>query len=95
MAVVDSENAQKALMRKLGCNEHPEGDHIRYVLRDETGTILSSTYISHGSRHDIRDGLISKMAKQLRLGTSANFVGMVNCSKSKEECIEIIKALSI
>jgi hypothetical protein len=91
MASLDSEAVKRALLTKMKCSEEKGHDHIRYVLRDGN-KILSRTMISHGSRHTIRDPLIHKMARQIQLGTNANFVDMVSCKKSREECLEIIRA---
>ena len=94
MAALDSDAVRKALTTKLGCVEDSSGDHYRYILRDGTGHILGSTKISHGPKHTVGDALIPKMARQLNLGTSANFVAMVKCTKSGEECLAIIVTIS-
>jgi hypothetical protein len=93
MAALDSEEVKKALKNKLGCIEEVDGDHIRYSLW-ENGKLLSRTKISHGPRHTIGDTLVSKMSRQIKLGTNSNFVGMVSCSLSKEKCVEIIRTLA-
>jgi len=94
MAKLDSEETRKQLTGKLGCKEDRKKDHIVFVLRDKDGTILGRTKISHGPRYDIRDTLISYMAKQLRLGISGNLVGLVDCTKNKDECLRIIRSAS-
>lgn len=94
MAALDSERVKSALTSKLKCKLH-ESDHHRYILYDADGkTILASTKISHASKHDIGDTLISLMARQMRLGTKANFVAMVQCTLSYEQCLAIIKSMS-
>jgi hypothetical protein len=94
MAALDSERVKSALISKLKCKQD-ESDHHRYILYDRDGkTILASTKISHGSKHDIGDTLLSLMARQMRLGTKANFVGMVQCTLSYEDCLTIIKSMS-
>lgn len=94
MAALDSERAKHALLSKLQCRQD-ESDHHRYILYSEDGkTILGSTKISHGPRHDLGDTLISLMSRQMRLGTKANFVGMVQCTLSREDCLAIIKSMS-
>lgn len=90
MAALDSEEVKKALKSKLGCTEEKQRDHIRYVLRDGD-KILSRTMISHGPRQTLGDTLIHKMARQIQLGTSRNFVEMVSCTKTREECLTIIR----
>lgn len=91
MAALDSDKVSSALKDKMGCVEERGSDHIRYVLRDGD-TILCRTKISHGPKHAIGATLISKMAHQLRLGSAANFVAMVQCTKSTEECLAIIRS---
>jgi len=92
MASLESDKVRSALTSKMKCSEQ-SSDHYRYILFDEDGkTILATTMVSHGGKHTIGDTLIPKMARQMKLGTSANFVGMVQCTKSREDCIAIIKA---
>jgi hypothetical protein len=91
MAALDSDKVRRALMEKMGCEEERAGDHIRYILRDGD-KILCRTKVSHGAKHAIGATLIAKMAQQFRLGTSANFVAMVQCTKSAQECLEIIRS---
>lgn len=93
MASLDSEEVRKALTSKLRCEEQRDGDHVRFVLRDSDGKILSRTKISHGPRHTIGNTLIHKMARQIQLGTSANFVGLVACTKTREECLAVIHSM--
>ena len=94
MAILDSQETQRQLVVKLGCKPDSGKDHIYFVLRDTDGTVLGRTKISHGPRHDIGDRLVCLMAKQLRLGTSGNLVGLVGCSKTQQECLAIIRAPS-
>jgi hypothetical protein len=94
MATIDSQETRKQLTGKLGCEENLTRKHISFALRDENGKYLGCTHISHGPRHDIGDTILSKMAKQLRLGTAANLVALVDCSKNKQECLEIIRSYS-
>jgi len=94
MAKLDSEKTRRQLTSKLGCKENPGRDHIWFTLYDQDGTVLSRTRISHRPRHDISDTLVSKMSKQLKLGTSGNLTGLVDCSKTREECLQIIRAAS-
>lgn len=91
MASLDSDEVKRQLKTKLGCEEQIDRDHIWYILRDG-GKMLSRTKISHGAKHSLGDTLINKMAHQIKLGTNSNFVGMVSCSKSKEDCLTIIRS---
>lgn len=94
MAALDSERVRSALTSKLKCKQS-ESDHHRFIPYDDDGkTILATTKISHGSKHDIGDTIISLMARQMRLATKANFVGMVQCTLSYEECLKIIKSMT-
>jgi hypothetical protein len=93
MASLDSTDVQAALRTKLGCTEKAT-DHYRYTLYDDDGTVLGSTKISLGAKHTIGDVLIGLMARQMRLGTSGNLVGLVKCTKSREECLAIIRSIA-
>jgi hypothetical protein len=91
MAALDSDKVSSALKEKMGCVEERGNDHIRYILWDGD-MILCRTKISHSPKHIIGPTLVAKMAQQFRVGTSANFVAMVQCTKSKQECLAIIRA---
>lgn len=91
MASLDSEEVKRALKSKLGCTEEVGHDHIRYVLKVE-GRVVSRTKISHGARHALGDTLINKMTHQIKLGTNANFIALVQCTKTGEECLSVILA---
>jgi hypothetical protein len=94
MAALDSDKVRQELQTKLGCKEETGKDHYWYRLKDEKGTLISSTKVSLGPKHTIGDTLITKMTRQILLGTAANFVAMVNCTKSREECLAVILSLS-
>jgi len=91
MPALESDKVRQELRNKLGCTEERGRDHYRYVLREKQGKILSVTKVSLGAKHTIGSQLISLMTRQIRLGTSANFVGMVACTKTRDECLEIIR----
>jgi len=93
MACLDSDKVKQQLKDKLRCEEIHK-DHSWYVLKDDEGKILSRTKISLGAKHSIGPKLLSLMARQLRLATAANLAGMVNCNKSRKECLEIIRSQS-
>ena len=92
MAILDSQKTGRVLVSKLGCEPDIAKDHVWFTLKDTDGRVLSRTCISHGPRHDIGPRIVSKMAKQLKLEQSSNLVALVDCTKSKDECIEIIRA---
>jgi hypothetical protein len=92
MAALDSDKVRQELRNKLGCREETGKDHYWYIL-EENGKILSKTKVSLGPKHTIGDTLISKMTRQIKLGTAANFVGMVSCTMTKEQCLTVIRLL--
>jgi hypothetical protein len=94
MPKLDSEKTRRQLTSKLGCKEDHGRDHIWFTLYDQDGTVLSRTRISHRPRHDISGILVSKMSKQLKLGNSANLTGLIDCSKTRDECLQIIRSAS-
>ncbi len=94
MPALDSDKVKEQLKNKLGCTEENGKDHYKYVLKNEQGKILSATKVSLGAKHAIGPHLLSLMTRQIRLGKAANFVGMVNCSKTREECLAIIRSLA-
>jgi hypothetical protein len=92
MACLESDRVREQLKNKLGCVEETGKDHYWYVLYDESGKILSRTKISLGAKHALGPALIALMTRQIRLIKKSNFVEMVNCSLSKDECLKIIKS---
>lgn len=94
MATLDSEKTIRVLVGKLGCESNRAKDHLWFTLKDTDGRVLSRTCISHGPRHNIGPNIVSKMAKQLKLEQSSNLVALVGCTKSRDECINIIRSAS-
>jgi hypothetical protein len=92
MSCLDSDKVREQLKNKLGCIEETGKDHYWYVLYDEKGTILSRTKVSLGPKHALGPTLIGLMTRQIRLLKKSNFIEMVSCSLSKEQCLEIIKS---
>lgn len=93
MASLNSDDVASALKTKLGCVEQRDRDHVWFELYDGS-TLLARTKLSHGARHALGDTLIHLMAAQMRLGTNSNFVRMVKCQLSKEQCITVIRNFS-
>lgn len=91
MPCLDSDKVRQQLKNKLGCREETGKDHYWYVLLDNDGRILSRTKVSLGAKHTIGPKLTSMMARQIRLVTGANFYGMVDCTKTREECLAVIR----
>lgn len=92
MAALDSEEVKRILLSKLGCEPDNKRDHFWFVLKDEDGTLLARTCISHGPRHDIGPKLVTKMARQLKLQTAGLLIELVACTKTKEECLAVIRS---
>jgi hypothetical protein len=92
MASLDSDKVRQELRSKLGCKEETGKDHYWYNLEDANGKLISRTKVSLGPKHTIGDTLISKMTRQIGLGTMSNFAGMVSCTKTKEQCLAVINA---
>jgi hypothetical protein len=93
MATLESDVVHDKLTTKLHCKvDTKKKDHDWYFVHDVNGMFLSRTFMSKGAKHTLRDTLVVRMAKQLGLGTSANFVNFVGCSIEKDECLTIIRA---
>lgn len=91
MATLESDKVHTALSVKLGCEtDMTKRDHDWYLVK-ESEIFLSSTFMSKGSKHTLNAPLVSKMAKQLKLGGAGNLVKLVDCTLSKEECLAIIR----
>ena len=72
-------------MSKLRASEDVSGDHPRYTVCADDGTILGITHMSH-SGHEIDPFLTSQMAKQLHVGTE-EFRGVVECYVSRDNYV--------
>lgn len=93
MATLESDVVHEKLSSKLHCKvDTKKRDHNWYFVEDTNGTCISRTFMSKGAKHTLGDTLVLLMAKQLGLGTSANFVNFVGCSIEKDECLTIIRA---
>jgi hypothetical protein len=93
MATLESDVVHDKLTNKLHCKvDTKKKDHDWYFVHDTNGTFLSSTFMSKGAKHTLGDKLVGNMARQLCLGTSANFVNFVACQIDKGECLAIIRA---
>jgi hypothetical protein len=92
MATLQSDKLHEALTKKLNCEiDLKKRDHNWYYVRD-AGKIVASTFMSKGAKHTISDILVSKMAKQLKVGTSGMLIRFVGCTISREDCLKIIRA---
>jgi len=94
MATLESDKVREILTSKLKCEvEKSKRDHDWFVVKDQ-GQVLATTSMSKGSKETLRDTLVSYMAKQLKLGGAGNFVKLVGCKLSRDECITIIRNVS-
>ena len=86
MANVRSGREVDAALRKKGFLRETDGDHVHYCLLSSDGRKSTvKTQISHGmSGSAISAGLISKMARQLRL-TKSQFLDLIDCSLSGDD----------
>ena len=76
------------LLNKLNADKDRGRDHCWYVIRDGE-TFVARTKVSHGGDRALSDLLVSKMAKQLNI-TTGTFVGLVNCSISREQYLHLV-----
>lgn len=65
-------------------------DHKRLILYINGGKTGIHTKISHGPQHDIHDGLIARMKKQLRLSKS-QFLDLIKCPLSYDDYVDILR----
>lgn len=85
--VIDSANALRNLKKK-GFTEAP-GDH-KFLEYYHNGKLVLHTKISHGGRHDLSEGLISKMSQQCKLN-KIDFINLANCPLSADEYLKKLK----
>ena len=87
-------NVEVALERK-GFERH-EGDHSRFTYYTEQGMRTGvRTMTSHGRRSaDIRDSILSLMAKQCRL-SNQQFQAFVDCSLSRRDYESVLVEKSV
>ena len=77
-------------LKRKGFVEEREGDHIFLKFRANGEYKGIRTKVSHGSKaNELSEELISRMAKQCKL-SKKNFVGLVDCSLSELEYMELL-----
>jgi len=89
MTSLSSQNVRQSLERK-GFSPS-DTDHKKLVLYIDGAKTSISTKVSHGPKHDIDDGLISFMKKQLRLETKDQFMDLIKCPLSANGYLEILR----
>lgn len=83
--ILKKREVEAQLRGKLKCLEDPEGKHTFFYVIHE-GKRVAQTHTSHGADEDFGDGRIVQMALQLKV-TKDMFVGVVSCSKSRDEYV--------
>jgi hypothetical protein len=91
MARLGSDDVAAALCTKLDATVKSKHD-IYYVIRDEDGTQISYTRISHGPRHTLSDRRVSEMARQLRLDGAQSLVDLVQCALERDGALGMMRA---
>jgi hypothetical protein len=84
-------NKAERNMQNKGFVLFPDGHHKNFYYHDFEGMSYFATYMSQGSG-DLDDFLVSRMSKQLHL-KKEQFVGVVDCTCSKEELREIFEKI--
>jgi len=87
MSVLDSKKTIKNLKNKGFVSN--KTDHIILELW-HNGKFVLHTKISHGSKHDITESLIHKMAHQCMLPRQS-FIDLANCPLSHSDYLNILK----
>lgn len=90
MATLESDKVDKVLIRKMGAERHARGDWY-YVVHNDQGIAVSSTSISKGAKHTLSANRVSKMAHQLCLNTSQQFIDLVSCTLKREDALAIME----
>ncbi|MGA2876390.1 MAG: type II toxin-antitoxin system HicA family toxin [Nitrososphaerales archaeon] len=88
MTVLKSNEVIKGLTKK-GFRK-AEGDHAHLVLHSGDKMTSIRTKVSHGSKGEINDSLISKMSAQIKL-EKTEFVDLVKCPLSQEQYFVLLK----
>lgn len=83
---------RSTLISKLGFDEETKRKDIQFRLRIG-GTVVAWTMMSHGSRKDIDDNLLSKMAKQMKLGNTKELYNAVDCSLTRDDYYKRFKTI--
>ena len=82
----------KSALKKKGFSQNDKGHHIYLNHRWKRNGQFSGvkTFVSHGSRKDLSDRLVSEMAKQVKL-SNKDFKRLVSCDMKQKEYETIIK----
>lgn len=81
--VVDSEELKRSLLRKGFVTD--ETDHHMYRHQYNGRYTGVETKLSHGSRYDIRDGLLGKHKRQMRFSSSKQVLDFAKCHISADD----------
>jgi predicted RNA binding protein YcfA (HicA-like mRNA interferase family) len=87
VSTLKTRNIREALSAK-GFRESPNRDHcyLFFYLKGKKSSVF--TKMSHG-KSEVGDGLISSMAKQVKLNKS-QFQGLVECSLTADKYAELL-----
>lgn len=88
MATLRTRTVERALVGKLGFEKTETYHHVYRLWLD--GVLVARTYISHGGQ-ELGQYHVNQMAKQMHLRAS-EFVDAVNCSLSREDYDQILRA---
>lgn len=82
----------KSALKKKGFSRNDKGHHIYFNHRWKRSGRLSGikTYVSHGSKKDLSDRLVSEMAEQVKL-SNKDFKRLVSCDMKQGEYEKVVK----
>ena len=83
---MDFDTLRKALHTKARAEADSTGKHVKYYA-NIGGVPRLVTLMSHGGKGQISKGLLSQMARQMRL-TGRQLGQFVDCTLSREEWVE-------
>lgn len=63
-----------------------------YEIRDDNGTVVSSTSISRGSKHTLSDQRVRQMAGQLCLNKAQLLADLVSCTLTRDDALALMHA---
>lgn len=91
-----TKRAVESSLKKKGF-ELMERDHRYFVYRSMEGHLTEAgTKTSHGSKpRDIPDGLLSRMAKQVKLTSRRQFEDLIDCPMEREDYEALLREKGI
>jgi hypothetical protein len=91
MPSINAGDLATCLLRKLQASESG-GRHRTFEIYDDDGRLVARTWMSHGWKGNtpISAKLIGIVGKQLHLTKSADLAGLVSCTLTREQYLELI-----